>query len=113
VYSVPVATLPGARGDGQPITTLIELESGTQLLHYFAGPGQCHAAAVGQLGGYGFLATVDNMVSRQKAGKAFMTCNEGETLCAASHVAKVVVGGTPQLVARPRTWPARRRAGAS
>lgn len=37
VYSVPVAMLPGARGDGQPVTTLIELESGTQLLHYFAG----------------------------------------------------------------------------
>ena len=33
VYSVPVAMLPGARGDGQPVTTLIELESGTQLLH--------------------------------------------------------------------------------
>ncbi|HRB10571.1 MAG TPA: DNA topoisomerase IV subunit A, partial [Ottowia sp.] len=30
VYSVPVASLPGARGDGQPITTLIELEAGTQ-----------------------------------------------------------------------------------
>ena len=31
VYSVPVAPLPGGRGDGQPITTLIDLETGTQL----------------------------------------------------------------------------------
>ena len=38
VYSVAVAGLPGARGDGQPITTMIELESGTQPLHYLAGP---------------------------------------------------------------------------
>jgi len=38
VYSVAVALLPGARGDGQPVTTLIELESGTQIAHYFAGP---------------------------------------------------------------------------
>jgi len=38
VYSVPVAVLPGARGDGQPITTLIDLETGTQPAHYFAGP---------------------------------------------------------------------------
>ena len=45
VYSVPVAALPGARGDGQPVTTLIELESGTQLTHYFAGPAERHAAA--------------------------------------------------------------------
>ena len=36
VYSVPVAALPGGRGDGQPITSLIELESGTQAAHYFA-----------------------------------------------------------------------------
>ena len=36
VYSVPVAALPGARGDGQPITTLVDLEAGTQILHYFA-----------------------------------------------------------------------------
>ena len=28
VYSVPVALLPGGRGDGQPITTLIDLEAG-------------------------------------------------------------------------------------
>src|SRR5512139_486563 len=37
-YSVPVASLPGGRGDGQPVTTLIELETGTQPAHYFAGP---------------------------------------------------------------------------
>jgi topoisomerase IV subunit A len=80
VYSVAVALLPGARGDGQPITTLIELESGTQLLHYFA------AAASAQLlvsasGGYGFIASVENMISRQKAGKAFISCAAGETVC--------------------------------
>jgi topoisomerase IV subunit A len=80
VYSVAVALLPGARGDGQPITTLIELESGTQLLHYFA------AAASAQLlvsasGGYGFIASVENMISRQKAGKAFISCAEGESVC--------------------------------
>ena len=38
IYSVPVASLPGARGDGQPVTTLVDLESGTQLMHYVAGP---------------------------------------------------------------------------
>jgi topoisomerase-4 subunit A len=30
VYSVAGVLLPGARGDGQPVTTLIELEAGTQ-----------------------------------------------------------------------------------
>ncbi|MGB4345756.1 MAG: DNA topoisomerase IV subunit A, partial [Burkholderiaceae bacterium] len=37
VYSVSVALLPGARGDGVPLTSLMELEDGTRLLHYFAG----------------------------------------------------------------------------
>jgi topoisomerase-4 subunit A len=36
---------------------------------------------------YGFLATVDNMVSKFKAGKAFVTVNDGESLCAPSFVA--------------------------
>lgn len=81
VYSVPVASLPGARGDGQPITTLIDLEAGTQPVHYFAGAAGTTLLLSGS-GGYGFLATVDDMVSRQKAGKAFVTLNEGETLCA-------------------------------
>ncbi|MDO9033018.1 MAG: DNA topoisomerase IV subunit A [Hydrogenophaga sp.] len=86
VYSVPVASLPGARGDGQPITTLIELESGTQPLHYFAGPASATLLLSGT-GGYGFLATVENLVSRQRAGKAFISVGEGETICAPSHVA--------------------------
>jgi topoisomerase IV subunit A len=81
VYSVPVASLPGARGDGQPITTLIDLEVGTQPMHYFAGAAAATLLLSGS-GGYGFLATVDDMVSRQKAGKAFVTLNEGESLCA-------------------------------
>jgi topoisomerase IV subunit A len=53
IYSVPVASLPGARGDGQPITTLIELESGTQPLHYFAGPVNA-TLLLASTGGYGF-----------------------------------------------------------
>jgi topoisomerase IV subunit A len=85
VYSVAVAALPGARGDGQPVTTLIELEAGTQLTHYFAGPAGA-ALLVSGSGGYGFLATVENMVSRQKAGKAFVSVGEGETVCAPSPV---------------------------
>ena len=87
VYSVPVAVLPGARGDGQPVTTLIELESGTQLLHYFAGPASAQLL-LSASGGYGFIASVENMVSRQKAGKAFISCADGEMVCAPSGLNK-------------------------
>jgi topoisomerase-4 subunit A len=80
VYTVPVSILPGARGDGQPVTTFIELEAGTHLLHYFAGAPGSWLLLSGS-GGYGFLATVENMMSRLRAGKAFISCGAGETVC--------------------------------
>jgi topoisomerase-4 subunit A len=85
VYSVPVSLLPGGRGDGQPITSLIELEAGTQLLYYFAGPMSASLLLSGSAA-YGFVALVEHMVSKFKAGKAFVTVNDGETLCAPSVV---------------------------
>jgi topoisomerase-4 subunit A len=94
VYSVAVALLPGGRGDGQPITSLIELEAGTQLLAYFAGPMEA-TLLLSSTGAYGFTATVANMVSRQKAGKAFVTVNEGETLCPPSLVANAATAVAP------------------
>ena len=84
VYSIAVSLLPGARGDGQPVTTLIELEAGTQPAHYFAGPASA-TLLLSSSGGYGFLANVENMVSRLKAGKAFISCAEGESVCKPSH----------------------------
>ncbi|CAA9436024.1 MAG: Topoisomerase IV subunit A [uncultured Ramlibacter sp.] len=103
IYSIAVATLPGARGDGQPVTTYIDLESGTQLVHYFAaGPGAW--LLLSNSGGYGFLATVENMMSRQRGGKAFISCAPGEMVCKpspanvapqapATHVACASTGG--------------------
>ena len=106
IYSVAVSLLPGGRGDGQPVTTLIELEAGSQILHYFAGPASA-TLLLCSTGGYGFLANVENMISRQKAGKAFVTCNAGETLCRPSLVAgaqgRVVTAGTPAAWVPPAT----------
>ncbi|MFN5049613.1 DNA topoisomerase IV subunit A [Roseateles sp.] len=76
VYSVPVAALPGGRGDGQPITTLIELESGTQIAHYYAASASQRLVLAGT-GGFGLIAQVGDLVGRQKAGKTFLSL-EGE-----------------------------------
>ncbi len=107
VYTVPVASLPGGRGDGQPVTTLIELDSGTHVAHYFAGPVGAQLL-LSNTGGYGFIASVENMMSRQRGGKAFIDVGEGEQLCrpslvggasgaepmpAATHVACASTGG--------------------
>ena len=98
VYSVGVSLLPGARGDGQPVTTLIDLESGTQPLYYFAGPAGA-SLLLSSSAGYGFLAAVDAMTSRPKAGKAFITCGEGESICRPSHAS----GSSGSLPVMPAT----------
>ncbi|MFZ4289046.1 DNA topoisomerase IV subunit A [Variovorax sp. HJSM1_2] len=97
VYSIPVASLPGARGDGQPVTTMIDLEAGTQLAHYFAGPATA-TLLLSSSGGYGFLANVENMLGRNKGGKAFITLGEGESVCVPSHVSGSS-GGVPLVPA--------------
>ncbi|GGC72778.1 DNA topoisomerase IV subunit A [Undibacterium terreum] len=77
VYSVAVSALPGARGDGVPVTTLIDLASGTRILHYFAGAADT-ALLLASSAGYGFTAKVADMTGRMKAGKAFMTLEDGD-----------------------------------
>ena len=77
IYSVPVSALPGARGDGVPITTLVELASGTRVLHYFAGPADV-TLLLASTAGYGFTAKSGDMVSRTRGGKSFMTLDDGD-----------------------------------
>lgn len=107
VYSVPVTQLPGARGDGQPLTTLVELESATQLVHYVVGPPTA-MYLLSNSAGYGFMATIESMVSRNRSGKSFLSLNAQErvlrpslvdaasqnnTLAIAKSVACVSMGG--------------------
>ncbi|MEJ7931256.1 DNA topoisomerase IV subunit A [Ramlibacter sp. AN1015] len=103
IYSIPVATLPGARGDGQPVTSFIDLESGTHVVHYFAGAAGAWLL-LSNSGGYGFLATVENMSSRQRGGKGFVSCGPGETLCRPSPAnVPPPAGATPAGASLPAT----------
>ncbi|REG61578.1 DNA topoisomerase IV subunit A [Paraburkholderia sp. BL6669N2] len=99
VYSVAVATLPGGRGDGVPVTSLIELESGSHLMHYYAASAD-QALLLASSNGFGFVAKVGDMVSRVKAGKSFMTIDAGAVPLApmpmlpdATHIACLSSGG--------------------
>ncbi|MCC7150470.1 MAG: DNA topoisomerase IV subunit A [Rubrivivax sp.] len=76
-YSVAVAQLPGGRGDGVPITTLVDLEPGTQVAHYWAGTAQQVLLLAGT-GGYGLLARAGDLQGRNKAGKAFLTLDAAD-----------------------------------
>ena len=85
VYSVAVGALPGGRGDGQPITSLIDLEAGTQPLHYHAAAAEQTLVLAGS-GGFGLLAKMGDLQSRQRAGKTFLALEEGESPLAPSAV---------------------------
>ncbi|MEW6762189.1 MAG: DNA topoisomerase IV subunit A [Pseudomonadota bacterium] len=75
-FSVPVAALPGARGDGVPITTLVDLSGGVRILHYFAGNPDTRLL-LSTSNGFGFIAKAGDMISRLKGGKSFITLDEG------------------------------------
>jgi len=74
-YSVPVAQLPGARGDGVPLTSLIDLEAGTRVVHMLAAAAELRVLVAGS-NGYGFQCKVGDMLSRVKGGKAFQKLDE-------------------------------------
>jgi topoisomerase IV subunit A len=106
VYSTAVALLPGGRGDGQPITSLIDLETGTQPAHYFAGPA-AQLLLLANTGGFGLMAQAGDLVSRQRGGKSFLTLEAGEHLLppvavAEAHTRVAVLSLSGRLLVFPR-----------
>ncbi len=82
-YSVSVAQLPGARGDGVPFTTFVELESGAKILHVLAGSPE-QKVLMASTAGYGFVCKLGDMVTRLKGGKTFMKLEDRvEPICPA------------------------------
>lgn len=77
VYTVGVAQLPSARGDGVPVTSFVELEPGARIEHVFAA----HASAgvlLSTRGGYGLLCQAGDLVGRTRQGKGFVSVEEGD-----------------------------------
>ncbi|TDR33121.1 DNA topoisomerase IV subunit A [Hydromonas duriensis] len=79
VYSVPVSALPGGRGDGVPLGTLIDVQDGARLLHYFAGADDAKLAIITEQG-LGFSCKASDLQSRVKAGKSFVNVTAGDNI---------------------------------
>ena len=86
VYSVAVAQLPGGRGDGVPITTLIDLDPGSHVAHFLAA-GPTTLLLLAGSGGYGLLARSGDLAARHRGGKTFVALADGETMVAPAVVA--------------------------
>lgn len=77
VYSIPVAGLPSARGDGVPVTSFVELEAGSQILHAFAASADAGVLLATEKG-FGLTCVASDWQSRMKAGKHFLTLEDGD-----------------------------------
>ena len=78
-YTLDAAEIPGGRGDGVPVSSLIELQNGAKPVAMLTGQPEQHYLLSGS-GGYGFIAKLGDMVGRVKAGKVVMTVDSGETV---------------------------------
>jgi len=54
-YSIEASAIPGGRGDGVPLSTMIELQAGAKLLYVLAGDLEKKYVFAGERG-YGFQA---------------------------------------------------------
>jgi topoisomerase-4 subunit A len=91
VYTVAVSELPGARGDGSPLTSFVNLAPGSQMVAYYAGQAD-DLVLISTRAGYGFLANVADMSTRNKAGKSFISIDNKSEGDIPLGVAKVHIG---------------------
>ncbi len=76
-YTLDAAEIPGGRGDGVPVASLIELQNGAHVVAMMTGLPDQHYL-LSNSGGYGFIAKLGDMTGRVKAGKVLMTLKAGE-----------------------------------
>jgi topoisomerase-4 subunit A len=77
-YAVEATQLPPGRGDGAPASSLVEVQEGAHIMYVVAGKPET-SVIVASSGGYGFLTRIADMMSNRKAGREFMSIDEGET----------------------------------
>ena len=75
-YSVRIPDLPTGRGDGVPMSSLLDLARGARLLFALSGAPEMKLLIASD-SGYGFICQLSDLLSRQRAGKAFLTLDEG------------------------------------
>ncbi len=77
-YTVRPLDLPGGKGDGVPASSLVDLQHGRVVAMLSGAPDT--KVLLATTAGVGFIGRLGDMVSRQKAGKAYMTVEEGAEL---------------------------------
>ena len=76
VYSVIAGTLPSARGQGEPLSSRFKPPDGAAFCGAMIGDNE-QKYLLASDAGYGFIATLSDLVSRNKAGKAVLRVPAG------------------------------------
>jgi topoisomerase-4 subunit A len=75
---VPVAALPDGRGMGAPLSSFVDMGN-SRIAHVLVGEPK-DEFLIAKTSGYGFICAYDDLLSRQKAGKAFLTMEDGASI---------------------------------
>jgi topoisomerase-4 subunit A len=78
-YAFDASTVPGGKGDGIPISSIIEVQNGGKLVHALSGKDD-DRYLFATSSSYGFIAPLKGLVARPKAGKAFMKPEDKATI---------------------------------
>lgn len=75
-YSIAAHTLPSARGQGEPLTSRLDPPRGARFIALL-GAEPYSRYVLASDAGYGFVASIDSLHAKPKAGKAVLTLPEG------------------------------------
>ena len=78
-YSLPAHTLPSARGQGEPISGKVNLPSGATFEGVVIGDDDRDVLLASDAG-YGFVAKLGDLISKNKSGKAILRLPKGSVL---------------------------------
>ena len=87
-YSTPVHTLPSARGNGEPLTGRFSPAPGTRFVT-LASAEPSSRFVLASTHGYGFITRFENLIGRNKAGKAMLNLASGSSVLQPAVVASV------------------------
>ncbi len=80
VFNVRATEIPGGKGDGVPASSLADTQ-GSPIVGMVAAPADV-AVLLATRAGNALRAKVENFITRQRAGKQFMSVGEGDALLA-------------------------------
>lgn len=78
-YTVAAALIPGGRGDGVPLATLVEIQEKAAIVSLFAADPADKLLLASTIG-YGFVTAAENLLGRNKAGKVVLNVDGGKAL---------------------------------